>query len=189
MLYARLFSLFIMVTLASCQTQDSNQYRVINMSELLINGIRLSFIGRQVLPLSVILRDSPNYDGASNFFTVSLKNESSSIKALPFDELRRNTITKYKNTETAVEFVNNKVPPPRPHGLIEEFNPGETKSFQVVFEYPTSIVTMHNRVATLQFCVKWQSDWLRKSTYTAGSYDWNESFEICREIRIIDEVD
>jgi hypothetical protein len=35
--------------------------------------------------------------------------------------------------------------------------------------------------------VKWESDWLRRSAYAPGAYDWNESFELCREIRITDK--
>ena len=65
--------------------------------------------------------------------------------------------------------------------------PGETKSYQVIFEYPAGIATMKNRVAVLQFCAKWDSSWLRKKAYAPNAYDWNESSELCRELRIVED--
>jgi len=157
------------------------------MSETVVNEVRLSLAGPQTLPLSIVLRDSPTYDGPRNFFTVSLKNESGKTRALPFDELRRNIVTIYRNPVTSAEIIDNRTPPPKFDGSVEALAPGQNKTFLVIFEYPASIATMNNGVAVLQFCVKWESDWLRKSAYAPGVYDWNESFELCREIRIVDE--
>ena len=157
------------------------------MSETIINGVRVSFEGPPELPLSVVLRESPAYDAPRNFFTVLLKNVSGQVKTLPFDEIRRNTITKCRNPTTAAEIVDNSTPPPKRDGAVEELAPGETKSFQVVFEYPPEIVTMKNRLTILHYCVEWKGEWLRKAAYAAGAYDWNESFELCREIRIVED--
>ena len=157
------------------------------MSDLLINGIRLSLEAPESLPLSVVLRGSPRYDGARNLFTVSLRNESPSRMTLPFDEIRRNSIPVYRNPATGAEIVDNRTPPPKMDGSVETIAPGAVKAFQVVFEYPARIVTMRDRVAVLEFCVKWDAKWLRASAYSPGAYDWNESFEACRQIRIIEE--
>jgi hypothetical protein len=157
------------------------------MSSTVINGIHLSLSGPTTLPLSVVRQDSPDYDGEAAFFTVSLKNESDQTKILPFDELRRNAVTKYRNPATAAEFVDNRTPPPKLDGSVQKLPPGKTKTFEVVFEYPARIATMKDRVAVLWFCVKWESNWLRKTAYAPGAYDWNESFELCREIRIVDK--
>ena len=89
--------------------------------------------------------------------------------------------------DTGAEVVDNRTPPPKLDGAVEKLAPAETKTIEVVFEYPAGIATMKNKVAVLQFCAKWQSEWLRKAAYAPGSYDWNESFEVCSEIRIIDE--
>lgn len=157
------------------------------MSEVLIDGIRLSLAGPARLPLAVVLRDSPGFDGPRNFFEVSLKNESSQTRTLPFDELRRNVVLVYRNPATQAEIVDNRTPPPKLDGSVETLSPGATKTFQVAFEYPTSIVTMEKREAALQFCVKWESDWLRHQAYAPGAFDWNASFEVCDELRVVDE--
>jgi hypothetical protein len=157
------------------------------MADLVIKDIRLSLTGAQTLPLAVVLRKSPAYDAQRNFFTVTLKNESGETKKLPFDELRRNVVLVYRNPATGAEIVDNRTPPPKRDGSVEKLASGETKSFQVVFEYPGSIATMKDHVAVLQFCVKWEASWLRAADYTPGAFDWNESFELCQEIRIFDE--
>ncbi len=157
------------------------------MSETVMHTIRLSFDGPESLPLPVVLRDNPAYDGPRNFFTVSLKNESDRRVLLPFDELKRNVVMVYRNPDTGAEEVDNRIPPPKMDGAVEPLEPGETKSFQVVFEYPANLATMKSRVATLEFCVRWKKEWLRDSAYPKGAYDWNESYELCRQIRIIDE--
>lgn len=157
------------------------------MTEIVIDGIRLSLSGPETLPLPVVLRDSPAYDGPRNFFKVSLKNESGQPRSLPFDELRRNVVLVYRNPATDAEVVDNRTPPPKLDGSVERLAPGETKTFEVVFEYPAQIATMEKRVAVLQFCVKWEADWLRSTAYAPGAYDWNASYELCNEIRIFDE--
>lgn len=158
------------------------------MSQTVVKNIRVSLAGPETLPLSLVLRDSPAYDGPRNFFTISLKNESGSKKILPFDELRRNIVLIYRNSVTAAEIIDNQSPPPKLDGSVEELVPGETKAFPVIFDYPARIATMSDRIAVLRFCVKWDSVWLRKSAYVLGAYDWNESFELCREIRIVDDL-
>lgn len=158
------------------------------MQETKINGIHLSLAGPEKLPLSMVLRSSPTYDGSSNFYTVSLRNDSNRNLKLPFDELSRNTVTKYRDMSTSAEFTDNRTPPPKLDGAVEQFTPGEIKTFQVVFEYPLRIATMNNGIANILFCVKWEGDWLRKSSYVNESFDWNESFELCREICIVDKT-
>ena len=157
------------------------------MSETIINGVRVSFEGPPELPLSVVLRESPAYDAPRNFFTVLLKNVSGQVKTLPFDELRRNIVSIYRNPATGAEIIDNRTPPPKLDGSVEELAPGQTKTFQVIFEYPAKIATMKNRVAVLRFCAKWDSVWLRKSAYAPDAFDWNESYELCREIRVVEE--
>lgn len=173
--------------LTSCATPSADSSKRSNMSEILAKEVRLSFTGPQTLPLPVVLRDSPAYDAPRNFFTVTLKNESSKQQTIPFDELQRNTITKYRNPDTGAEIVNNRTPPPKQDGAVLVLAPGETKSFQVVFEYPAKLQDLKNKVAELSFCVKWESSWLRKQAYAPDAYNWNESFELCREIRITAE--
>jgi hypothetical protein len=134
-----------------------------------------------------VTRGDPAYDASRNLFTVTLRTDSSRPKTLPLPEISRNSITKYRNPETGVEVVDNRTPPPRLDGAVETLAPGESKQFQVVFEYPARIATSTADVVVLQFCVTWNRDWLRKSAYLPGSYDWNESFEVCREIRIVSD--
>lgn len=157
------------------------------MSEIVTKNVRISFTGPEALPLPVVLRDSPAYDGPRTFFTVTLKNESGRKTNLPFDELRRNIVLIYRNPATRAEIIDNRSPPPKLDGSVEELAPGESKKFQVIFDYPAEIATMKDRVALLRFCVKWDNGWLRKAAYAAGAYDWNESFELCNEIRIVEE--
>lgn len=156
------------------------------MSAAQVNGIRLSLAGASALPLAVTSRGSPSYDGPRNFFTVSLENVSTRRLTLPFDELRRNVVRVYRNPSTGAEITDNRTPPPKLDGSVEELAPGETKTFQVIFEYPARLATMEHGVALLHFCVKWESDWLRKSAYAASAYTWNEPFELCQEIRVLD---
>lgn len=157
------------------------------MINTVVKDIRLTLNGPEILPLSVVLRGGAAYDGPRNFFTVALTNESDDSKLLPFDELRRNTVLVYRNLATGAEIIDNRTPPPKRDGSVEKLAPGETKTFQVVFEYPARIATMEDRVAVLQFCAKWEASWLRTSAYTSRAYDWNESFEVCREIRITEK--
>ena len=176
-----------LVLLLGCVKAGVAREEVSYMTEIVIDGIRLSLSGPETLPLSVVLRDSPAYDGPRNFFKVSLKNESHQPRSLPFDELRRNIVLVYRNPATDAEVVDNRTPPPKLDGSVEGLTPGETKTFEVVFEYPAQIATMEKRVAVLQFCIKWETDWLRSAAYASGAYDWNESFELCNEIRLVDE--
>jgi hypothetical protein len=175
----------ILAVAVSCAI--ANSMGANRMSSTVINGVHLSLSGPDTLPLAVVRRGSPDYDAEAAFFTVSLKNESEDTKTLPFDELRRNVVLNYRNQETAAEYSDNRTPPPKFDGAVQVLPPGKTKKFEVVFDYPAGIATMKNRVAVLWFCVKWESKWLRKSAYAPGAYDWNESFELCREIRIVDE--
>jgi hypothetical protein len=161
--------------------------QVRNMSETVLQDVVVSLSGPQSLPLAVVTRGDPAYDARQNFFTVSLRNESDKPKTLPLPEIGRHSVTKYRNPETQAEVVDNRTPPPRLNGAVETLAPGESKHFQVVFEYPARIATRKANVEILQFCVAWNHDWLRKSAYVPGSYDWNESFEVCREIRIVSE--
>jgi hypothetical protein len=157
------------------------------MSETVRNQVRISFTGPQELPLGVVLRSSPAYHGPSNFFTITMKNESNHSRTLPFPEIQRNTITIYRNPATGAESIDNRTPPPRMDGAVEVLAPGESKSYQLVFAYPAQIATRKDRVAVLQFCAKWEADWLRRTAYAPGSFDWNESFTLCRELRIVGE--
>ena len=154
------------------------------MSDQLIDGIRVSFSGPELLPLAVVTRGNPAYDGPRNFFTVAIKNESDRERRLPFDEIRRNIVLVYGNPATRAQEVDNRTPPPRATGTVEALPPGAARSFQVVFAYPASIATMAQGVALLRFCIKWESGWLRSATYPAGAYDWNPSFQLCRDLRI-----
>ena len=157
------------------------------MSEKVIKQIRLSFTGPESLPLAVVRRESPDYDGPRSYFTVSLKNESDGPVSLPLDELKRNVVMVYRNPATGREKVDNRTPPPKMDGAVESLQAGKTTSFQVVFEYPADLATTKNRVAELEFCVKWKKEWLRDSAYAPRAYNWNESYELCRQIRIVDE--
>ena len=157
------------------------------MSELVVDGIRLALAGPDSLPLAAVRRGSPSYDPERGFFTVSLKNESGRRRILPFDELRRSVVLVYRNPSTGQEIIDNRTPPPKRDGAVEGMSPGETKTFQVVFDYPESIATFHDHVARLRFCVRWENRWLRAATYAPGAYDWNESFEVCREVGIVDQ--
>ena len=158
-----------------------------NMSEIVVQDVRVTFSGPSSLPLPVVTRGNPAYDAPRNFFTVSLKNESDKTKKLPLPEITQGCITKYRNPDTGAEFVDNRTPPPRLDGAVEALAPGQTKSFQVVFEYQPQIAERKNGGAVIQFCAVWNRDWLRKAAYTAGAYNWNESFELCREVQILDE--
>ena len=71
--------------------------------------------------------------------------------------------------------------------MVETLAPGASKEFQVVSDYRDSIAAKKENVAIVQFCVSWNREWLRKSTYLRYAYDWNESFELCREVRVVSE--
>lgn len=157
------------------------------MSDTVIDGIRISFAGPSRLPLSVVSRKSPQYDAKRTFFTVTLKNESPDTHKLPFDELRRTIVLVYGNPETKEQEVDNHSPPPRRVGLVETVPPGEQREFQVVFEYPARIAPLKDGGVHLRFCVRWESAWLRAATYTTERYDWNPSFQLCRDVHVVDE--
>jgi len=154
------------------------------MSETVIDGIRISFTGPDQLPLEVVSRDSPAYDAPRNFFTVTMKNESERSRKLPFDELRRTTVLVYGNPDTKAQEVDNESPPPRRVGLVETLPAGEQRAFQVVFAYPARIAPLKDGAVRLRFCVRWEAAWLRAASYTADAYDWNHSFQLCRDLQI-----
>lgn len=154
------------------------------MSETVIDGIRISFAGPDQLPFKVVSRDSPAYDAPRNFFTVTMKNESPASRKLPFDELRRTIVLVYGNPDTKEQEVDNESPPPRRVGLVEKLPPGEQRQFQVVFAYPARIATLKNGSVRLRFCVRWEAAWLRVASYTADTCDWNQSFQLCRDLQI-----
>ncbi|EJO80364.1 hypothetical protein FFZ99_08415 [Leptospira interrogans] len=176
----------IFMLLTGCSALNSKENEIYFMSEQIIKGVSLSLKGPSTLPLSVVLRESPDYDGSRNLFTVSLKNESSRTIKLPLDELRRNVVLVYRNSFTGAEIIDNRTPPSKLDGSIEKLGPGETKAFQVVFAYPEVIASQKGRAEAFTFCVKWDANWLRTSAYSPNAYDWNESFLLCQEIRIVE---
>lgn len=179
--------LVVLVLLTNCTPPNVASCQASYMSETIVKEMKVSLTGPQTLPLSVVRRGSPSYDPERNFFTITLENQSSETRTMPFDEIGQNVVLIYRNPQTKRGFTDNRTPPPDPEPPVEKIGPGVTRSFQVVFDYPGSIAKMEKGVAVLQFCVKWQSEWLRKSAYAPSAYDWNESFELCREIRITDE--
>lgn len=157
------------------------------MSEIVIDGIRLRLAGPDRLPLSVVDPASESYDREQAFFELSFTNESTSGRTLPFDELSRNTSALYRNPASGHESFDNRTPPPRMDGSVESIAPNQTKMFQVVFDYPEELAPVENGVALVQFCVKWEESWLRAAAYQPNAYDWNHSYELCANILIIDQ--
>jgi hypothetical protein len=154
-------------------------------SDRVIDGIRVSFSGPQSLPLAVVTRGDPAFDGSRSLFTVTLHNESDRERRLPLDELGRSIVRVYGNPATRAESIDNRTAPPRAVGIVEVLPPGATRDVQVPFAYPASIATLEHGVAQLRFCVRWESGWLRSASYPSGAVDWNPSFELCGDVRIV----
>jgi hypothetical protein len=154
-------------------------------SDRVIDGIRVTFSGPRSLPLAVVTRGDPAFDGSRSIFTVTLRNESDRERRVPLDELRRSLVRVYVNPATRAESIDNRGAPPRAAGIVEALPPGATRDVQVPFAYPVSIATMEHGVAQLRFCVRWESGWLRSASYPSGTIDWNPSFELCEDVRIV----
>jgi hypothetical protein len=182
----RLIGVTVLVAAACAQFREqSSEAR--SMSTAVVGGIQITLTGPESLPQSAVRPASPTYNPTRGTFTVVLKNETSARKVLPFDEISRNIALVYRNPSTRAELVDNHPPPPKRNGAVEAFAAGASRSFDVIFTYPESIATMKDHIAVLSFCIKWESNWLRAEYYRPKSYDWNESFEVCRQIRVLDE--
>lgn len=174
--------------LSGCMMTKDTYYERLRMSEKTINGISVNISGPQSLPISIASDKSPKHVPSKTFFTITVKNETDSNVVIPFDEISRNRIRIYRNPETGAEYINNRTPPPRAEGIVADFSPNESKSFQAVFDFPEAIAKFTDKKTTIQFCVQWEKKRLRSATYTENSFDWNEDFEICQEIVIIDDI-
>jgi hypothetical protein len=151
----------------------------------LLDGIRVTLSGPRSLPLAVVTRGDPAFDASRGMFTLTLHNESDRERRLPIDELRRSLVRVYGNPATRAESIDNRSAPPRAVGIVEALPRGATRDIQVPFAYPASIATMEHGAAQLRFCVRWESGWLRTASYPSDAVDWNPSFELCADLRIV----
>jgi hypothetical protein len=147
-------------------------------------GIQLSLTAPDPLRAAAVQPGSPGFDMSQTIFRVTLRNVSTQPITLPFDEIRRNVVRVYTNLETNVVHTDNRTPPPTRKGLVETLAPGQGREITVQFHYPDMLVTDPSKEIKLRFCVQWRREWLRSQYYQAGSYQWNESFDVCKDIRI-----
>ena len=157
------------------------------MAEIIVNGMKITLSGSGEFKLSQIHPDSLAYDLGAKLYSVTFSNVSDEDKILPFDELSRTIGFIYRNPVSDEELFDLHPPPPKDDGAVERFSPGSSKSFNLNFEYPESIVTMKDGKAALQFCLKWEDSWLRAAAYKPDSFNWNESFELCQDVIIVQD--
>jgi len=174
------------MTMVACRSIAVN-HKVNNMSSIEKDGVSLTLTGPDALPLAVANRMGSEYNMERCLFQLAVKNVSDTVKNMPYDELKGGTIQVYRRIQDKKEIIDNRTKPPKKKGIVDRFLPGEEKSHSVLFEYQPAIAKYEHNIAKIQFCVKWDAGWLRASSYDSGAVDWNESFELCREIRIIDE--
>lgn len=142
------------------------------------NGIQLSMAAPTPMYAAAIEPGSPAFDINQTVFRLTMKNVSSLPITLPFEEIRRNSVRVYRNLEGVVVHTDNRTPPPTRKGLVESVLPGESCEIAVQFhsalmgpvKYPS------------RFCLQWRSEWLQAKYYKEGSYQWNQSFEICANL-------
>jgi hypothetical protein len=60
--------------------------------------------------------------------------------------------------------------------------PGETWTYRLGFELPTEILTNTGRAWPIRICVAWDKAELDLTLFPDGSYDWAESFKVCKDI-------
>jgi hypothetical protein len=147
-------------------------------------GIQLTITAPDHLRAAAVQQGSPEFDMNQTIFRVTLRNVSTQPITLPFDEIRRNVVRVYTNLATSVVHTDNRIPPPTRKGLVETLAPGQSREITVQFHYPDMLVSSTDKELKLRFCVQWRREWLRSQYYQPGSYQWNEPFDVCKDIRI-----
>ncbi len=156
------------------------------MSEVQVDSMRISLTGPASLERSVIERTSPSYDGQQALFKVTITNASGDFRRLPFDELARHVVRVYRHPATKAEWIDNRTPPPKMNGAVIALAPGASRGFPLLFEFPSRLLEQDAKTQQVQFCARWDSTWLREAAYAPQAFDWNQGFEVCTDLRLVD---
>jgi hypothetical protein len=125
---------------------------------------------------------SPAYDPVAVPVDLVFANRGSSGVSFPGEGVTRRVVRTYQNLETrAVQtFVVNE--PPVATADLVQLAPGETWTYRLGFELPTEILTNTGRAWPIRICVAWDKAELDLTLFPDGSYDWAESFKVCKDI-------
>jgi hypothetical protein len=156
------------------------------VSDIDVAGIQLSLTGPEQLRAAAVRLDSPTYDMNQTFFRLIMRNAGGHPITMPLAEIRRNVMRVYTNLETGRSEMLDEPLPPIPQGLVETIAPGESREITVQFIYPEALVERPRKVLDIRFCVRWRPEWLRSQYYEPGSYQWNEPFDVCTDVTIVD---
>jgi hypothetical protein len=125
---------------------------------------------------------SPFYDLNQGRLDIVFTNRGSTPLAFPADAIMRRVIRSYQDKRTQVLQTFNRGGPPKANAELTVLAPGESWRYGVRLELPDRLLATDEKAITVQVCVTWDKAELDVGLYPAGSYDWAETFSLCREV-------
>lgn len=156
------------------------------MTDVVIDGVRISVSAPAELAEATARPDSPTYDGLLAQLTARFRNETDGPIAVPLDEITNGMIRVYRRAGTDATVVDNEIPPPPRDGKVVSLAPGGERSMTIDIGWPESLMPASLREPVqLTVCLQWREEWLRARNYAPGAVGWNHSFDACADIRIV----
>lgn len=156
------------------------------MTDVVIEGIRISASTPAELAESVARPDSPAYNGLVAQVTARFQNETDQPIAVPLDEITNGMIRVYRRAGSDATVVDNEIPPPPRDGKVVSLAPGADRQTTIDIGWPESLMPAPLREpVVLTVCLQWNADWLRAGNYAPGAVGWNHSFDACADVRIL----
>lgn len=127
-------------------------------------------------------RGSALYDLDAGRLNMVFTNRGVAPLTFPAEAIMRRVVRTYRDTQTRAVQSFNKGGPPASEAELMELAPGESWTYGVGLELPGQLLQRDVKVVTVQVCVTWDKASLDAGLYPAGSYDWAESFSVCRDV-------
>jgi hypothetical protein len=152
-----------------------------------LTGLQLTLTAPAQVRAAVLRPDDPAFDMDQTLFRLTLKNVGPQPITLPFQEIRRNVVRVYTDLATGAVHTDNRTPPPTRKGIVDTLAPDESREIVVQFQYLAMLDSGRKGPFDILFCVRWRPEWLRSQYYQPASYQWNEAFDVCTNLRIVQD--
>jgi hypothetical protein len=122
------------------------------------------------------------YDLDQGRLDVIFTNRDAAPLAFPGEAIMLRVLRVYKDSRAGKQQVFNINGPPLGTAKLTQLAPGESWRYGVGLELPDQLLLRDVKATTVQVCVTWDKAELDTGLFPAGSYDWAESFSVCRDV-------
>ena len=156
------------------------------MQKTTIDGVTIELSAPVDVPEATIRPDSRIYNADAAAVTVTFRNETGQPLSAPLEEIGNGLVLVYAVAGRGDPIVDNAIPPPPQDGSVITLAPDASHVVRMSFRYPESLMPPRiQEPVVVKFCVRWRQEWLRTKNYRPGIVNWNKSFEVCADVRIL----